>query len=490
MDATAHTVPAGRTATLLLALATAFCLLAWPGTALAEGFSLGSMFGALVAQDEASQPEEAEALDEADNLGFVVGLPSLTQPDAAAGETVDDSAEATPVAEDEGPAPEAAVALDPAWPEAERPSFAEAYTALTGEELPTDTDDPVTAAALNAVGYEAAGVVVWIPAGFDVIALDEVMVAAIEDEFYVDVTQFDADFEGMGGAQDLALYLQELADEDPSVSLMFSCDENGVAQPSVTELGVEYYGLVYYEEGDASEYICLYIPTLDGGLANMWLDVPVEGEDAHYYAELAEFMAMSIMLVDPATDPVDIAAVAAAGEPAATEIVESDGVTFAVPGMEYDDEFEGWVRYDDCFAFVTTYADYFYGDEVAVADLEDAAAELAEQDGMYAAGAYLEHGDTGVYVYVGLSDDGYMEVYGFVPMADGTVTLVAGLCDAYDTLSTEVMAVVFQSIGYAAGSAGDVESLLEEGDASGAFAEEDLAPHIDPSYLEKNAKLV
>jgi len=347
--------------------------------------------------------------------------------------------------------------------------------------------DPVSEVTQAAVGYEAAGVLAWLPQSYEVIAVDEVFLAALDGDLYVDVTQIYSDFEAMGGAGHLVDFLAELAADDPTIEL-FPVDESGRAVPYVNSMGTEFYAFRSVDGGEC--YLSLYIPTLDGRLANMWISFPER--QAAEYGEVAEFFVESLMLVEPGSDPVDIEGVIAAGQPAVSELVTENGVSFGAYGMEYSPEVEGWVCYEDRFVFVGTCADYLYGETgLTEDDLYYYAEELASEDGFLMAESYLVNGDTVVYTYAGLSDDGYIELYGFVPMADGTVTLVFGVADAADPASLDALAAVFQSIAYA--DAADAQGLdaiggseATLGSGSGAAS---TAPILDVEYLSRNATL-
>ena len=146
------------------------------------------------------------------------------------------------------------------------------------------------------------------------------------------------------------------------------------------------------------------------------------------------------------------------------------------------------------------------GNEVGIAGMEDgqeveyyyagldeddlywAALDLIEMDGFFVAEACLQNEGATVYTYVGISDDGYIEVYGFVPMGDGTVTAVACLIEFGDALSAETLAAVLQSVACADPVGEAAAALIAGGDAS--LGEGADGPILDPDYLARHATLV
>lgn len=300
-----------------------------------------------------------------------------------------------------------------------------------GGEAPASYANSELARAIEAqqvVTHEAAGLAIDLPSPLAVFELPGIFVAGAYEDLFVMLSQDSHDFAHSGGDQAIEAFFAD-------------CEEQGLAAFSFeVGGGAEGFGRTIEEDG----MVCmdLYVPTTNGDLANLWIEYPTDQGDA--------FIASSALIFDSLRlADVPAAVLAAQG---ISERVESDGLSFAVPGMVWDANAEGWIDAEDGLLFAYTLPDVFAGDssDLSREDLDDYAAWLVEPDGLMLATSVLVNGvGDHVYVYAALDESAYMEVYALVPLADGTVTMLAALCDGEDPAMTERLAVMLQSVAIA-----------------------------------------
>lgn len=302
--------------------------------------------------------------------------------------------------------------------------------------------------------HEAAGLAIDLPSPLAVFELPGVFVVGAYEDLFVMLSQDSHDFAHSGGDQAVEEFFAD-------------CEEQGLAAFSFeVGGGTEGFGRTIEEDG----MVCmdLYIPTTNGDLANLWIEYPTDQGDA--------FIAASALIFD-SLRLADVPAVALEAQ-GISERVDSDGLSLAVSGMVWDAEVEGWVDAGDGLLFAYTLSDVFADgpDGLLREDLDDYAAQLVEPDGlMVAASVLVNSAGDHVYVYAALDESAYMEVYAFVPLADGTVTLLAALCDGDDPAMAEKLAVMLQSIAVAKE---DVSATAPSSPFGGLFGRADTTKKI------------
>lgn len=274
------------------------------------------------------------------------------------------------------------------------------------------------------VTYEAAGVAIELPEPVSVLELPGVFVMGAYDDFFVSLTQAAHDFAHTGGEQAVEEFLAD-------------CEAQGLATFTFeTAGGGQGFGCTI-EDGSLVS-MDVYVPTASGDLANLWIEYPTDQGDAYIAASALVFDSLRV---------VDAPAVAAEAR-APQETIAAEGVSFAALDLAWDDAVEGWLSPADELLFVYTVGDYFYGaTNLTPDDLAACASELVGSEGVELASAVLVNpqGDH-AYVYAALESDELMEVYAFVPLPDGTVTLVAALCEAASPEVAHNLAVVLHSL--------------------------------------------
>lgn len=322
------------------------------------------------------------------------------------------------------PAPAARAAFSLADIADERSVAAPAAPASPQEPpLPADPDARALEASIAAGDVracEAAGVSVSFPGAADVVELPGVFAMAACGDFFAMATQAQHDYAGSGLAGDLQAYFDELESQGRA---SFEVDlPDGTAA----------FG--YAIEEDGAVMLDVYVPTATGDLANLWIAYPTDAGDG--YIEASALVLGSLELASPAP--------AAAG----SDRVGADGVTFEAPEMVWDDEQGGWVAEGGALAFASTVPDYFDGaPDLTPDDLLACAESLAGAEGVVVSSSVMVGPDgTHAYVYGAIDGDGLLEAYAFVPLADGTVTLVAALCDPEDAQACASVAAALRSL--------------------------------------------
>lgn len=327
---------------------------------------------------------------------------------------------------------------------ADEGSVAASAVPAAPQDLPEDADARALAASIAAGDVrvcEAAGVSVSFPGAAEVVELPGVFAMAACGDFFAMVTQAQHDYAGSGLAGDLQAYFDELESQGRA-SFEVDLPDGAVA-----------FG--YAIEEDGTVMLDVYVPTASGDLANLWIDYPTDAGDG--YIEASALVLGSLELTSPA-----LAVLGA-------ERVGADGVTFEAPAMAWDDETGGWVAEGDALAFVSTEPDYFDGTpNLTPDDLLACAESLAGAEGIVVSSSVAVGPDgTHAYVYGAIDGDGLLEAYAFVPLADGTVTLVAALCDPEDAQACASVAAALRSleVGSPTGAAqpedGDSDALAD-----------------------------